>query len=112
MSRNSLNFAFQRMAEEVIPNHLQLKDFGGVKLHPLIREEGGFDNDKTIFGLIIPASHAKSLIIQVSEATEKAIKEESAKAIQLLKADLKQAISLWDARALPHEHALKGVVKL
>lgn len=123
MARNSLQFSFANMAEGILPPWLTLKEFApNTKLHPFInpikvdkegnQTGGGFDNSKTIFGLIQPAAHGKSLILQVAEDTEKAIEENSAKALDLLLRDVRRAAEMWDTHSQPHEIANNNTVKL
>lgn len=112
MPRNSYQMRFEQLAQSALPPHLAPKIFApGVFLHPLITENG-WDNSKTIFGLIQPASHGKSLIVQVSPRTEKLMAKNSPEADEFLRADLRVAADLWDTRAVPHEIALQKIVVL
>lgn len=123
MSRNSLQYTFNRIAESILPPWIDIKEFApGTKLHPELvpvtvdkdgnQHGGGFDNTHTVFGLIQPASHGRTLIARVAEDTEKAIAEGSPLVAQLLQRDLQIAIGMWDSHAVPHEQAVEKTVKL
>lgn len=112
MSRAAYNNSFVLLAQDVVPPHLALKDFSGQKLHPFIKPDGGWDNNTTIFGLIIPDACGKSLIIQVSDETEKALATNAINTRSLLREDLVAAVKLWDSRAIDHTHAFENPVKL
>lgn len=112
MSRQSYNQVFINLAQEVLPPHLSLKDFSGVKLHPRIKPDGGWDNETTIFGLTIPDAKGKSLIVQVSESSEIAMSINDPMTTNFLREDLRTTAKMWDERAVDHEHAMTQIVKL
>lgn len=116
MPRNNFQAAATRLAHEVLPPHLEIKEFApNVKLHPRFKTEaegGGWDNDTTVFGLTQPSAHGKSLIVQVSPHTEKLMAESNPLAVEFLAEDFRLAASLWDTHAVPHEQAVGKVVKL
>jgi hypothetical protein len=115
MPRNNFLAAFERLAHENLPPHLEAKDFSGVKLHPRIKTEaegGGWDNSATIFGLIQPAAHGKTMIVQVSPKTEQLMADNNVAAVEFLQADIRMAAELWNTHAVPHEQAVEKTVKL
>lgn len=124
MSRASLQGLFQRIGDAERPVSAELKEFApGVRLHPLIKPfaadkdgnmvGGGCDNSKTVFGFIQPSAQGKTLIFQIAEDTEDAIKKEKKCAIDMLQRDLKKACAMWDKDGgVPHDKALESVVRL
>lgn len=122
MSRQNYEYAFVRISQEVLPPHLSILDFNGVKLHPRfvpvevdkhgVQTGGGWDNSATVFGLTVPNAAGKSLICRVSAKTEKAMAENDDAALKLLRTDLRTAVTLWDAYSVRHEEAIPKTVSL
>lgn len=113
MSRNHYQLAFARIGQEVLPPGIDLKVFApDVYLHPLIRPEGGWVNEKTIFGLIQPAANGRTLIVQVSPKTEELMAVSHEDTLEFLRADLKLAVTKYDANATDHTHAFEKRVVL
>jgi hypothetical protein len=113
--RNNFQDVFERLAQEVLPPDVYLLKLNGINLHPRFKtvdEGGGWDNETTCFGLTVPTSHGKSLIVQINEDTEAAIRENAPNARLLLRTDLQSALDMWGSHAVPHEIAKDKMVKL
>lgn len=108
MPRNNFQAAFERLAQENLPPYLAVKEFApNVKLHPRIKSEaegGGWDNEHTVFGLIQPSAHGKSLHVQVSPKTEELMAANNVEAVDFLREDIRAAVDLWEQHSAPHEN--------
>lgn len=119
MSRNNFNLRFRNIAQGVLPPGIELLTINGQYLHPVIvpvvvdkdgkQTGGGFQNDKTMFGLTVPMANGSSMYVQVSPKTEELIASNNSQAVEFLQADLRAAVELWDTKAIDHEHALAKI---